>query len=261
VPVALTYTGHGASADGSLFEGSIGPADAAELLSYVTGVGGAQGLDLGRLSVLNFGGNCAEGRWKMIDWLHPFAEWITASDLKVGGLNLTSLSQEEMTSVTQAQGELDDLAVFKQACEARTPVEDMLHQMVEARENLWTGVLSGPITDQKLRQTIAVFATEKFEPFAHELREAYHHLMPSQRTDFEQEVTTAECDVKVAAEALDGGGSAGSLQGAFLELRPIFGSTKELFQWDVETNGLGFNLLGWKGDGGCDFASALSAAA
>jgi len=197
----------------------------------------------------------------MIDWLHPFAEWITASDLKVGGLNLTSLSQEEMTNVTQAQGELDDLAVFKQACEARTPVEDMLHQMVAARENLWTGVLSGPITDQRLRQTIAVFATDRFAPFAHELRENYRQLAPSQRTVFEQQVTAAECDVKVAAEALDGGGSNSSLQSAFLELRPIFRSTKELFQWDVETNGLGFNFLGWRGDGGCDFASALTTAA
>ncbi|CAK0830829.1 unnamed protein product, partial [Prorocentrum cordatum] len=201
------------------------------------------------------------GRWKMIDELHPFAEWITASDLKVGGLNLTGMSQEEMTSVTQAQGELDDLAVFKQACEARSPVEDMLHQMVEARESLWNGVLSGPITEQKLRQTIAVFATGEFEPFAHQLREAYHQLTSSQRSDFEQQVTAAECDVKVAARVLDGGGPAGSLEAAFLLLRPLFGSTKELFQWDVETNGLGFNFLGWKGDGGCDFAAALSATA
>eukprot|EP00928_Gymnodinium_smaydae_P045043 TRINITY_DN30070_c0_g1_i2.p1 TRINITY_DN30070_c0_g1~~TRINITY_DN30070_c0_g1_i2.p1 ORF type:complete len:564 (-),score=119.88 TRINITY_DN30070_c0_g1_i2:70-1662(-) len=273
--VGLTYSGHGASADGALFEGAIQAKDAQALMSYVTGIGaGAMGaaaaftqnhreepsLELGRLSILNFGGNCAEGRWNMVFALHTFADWIVASDLNVGGLDMREADEEEQREILEAQERLGDLVILKQALEAKKAPFEALRQLVEGREKLWQSAQNRLIASQRLRQSIAVFeSARRFAAFRAQLRKAYAQLPQSGRESFRKRVEGAQCDVLAATAQLDASDptrSGDGLSEAFRTLRPLFASTQSLFQWDVETCGLGFNFLGHN-EPPCDLKAAL----
>jgi len=276
--MGLTYTGHGSSADGALFEGTLLSAQAVSLLQYVTGVGatGGSGLRSGPLSLLNFGTNCEEGKWNMISALHPFSEWIAASDLKVGGLQTSNLSKQDRAAMLDAQKKYADLTVLKQAFEGGASVREALQQMVRARGKLWHE-LRVPIADQELRQTIAAFENAHFGSFREAFRAAYHALPNASHGRFREHIEAADCDVMAAAEFLDeaavslleqaSGSARGGVVQAFKELRPMFTSTKPLFQWHVETHGLGFNFEGWdcsptcKQVPPCDLADVLGQAA
>lgn len=237
----LTYTGHGSNADGSLFEGALTKEHAVSVMKYVTGVGAAGNEDmlgLGPLSILNFGSNCEEGKWNMLKALHPFAKWIAASDLKVGGLDIGQASDEDQRLFLQGQQTYSNLVTLKDAAEGRLLPQAMLGRMVELRDQMWHEFMRNPIVDQKLRQTIAVYESEKFEAFRQQLRNSYLSVTPDYRGYFQIEVEKAKCDVMAAARLLDS-------TSAYEALRPFFASTMDMFEWDVKANGLGFNFLGW----------------
>mmetsp|Transcript_12803 Transcript_12803/g.40167 ORF Transcript_12803/g.40167 Transcript_12803/m.40167 type:complete len:531 (-) Transcript_12803:154-1746(-) len=246
----ITYSGHGALADGSLFEGTVHRDDAKSLLESLTH-------GMGQVALLNFGGNCAEGRWNMLSTLHPYAEWIIASDLAVGGVEL---KEEERTAATsRARERLSDVFVLKQVAEASVPVEGMVERIIRAREELWNTVWQGPIVRQRLRQSIAAYHGPDFLPFAEALQLAYRELTASQRKAFKERVEAAECDVLAAArflEAAVASGAALGLEERFRQMRPVFASTQSLVEWDTALHGLGFNFLGWH-EPPCDLVTAL----
>lgn len=248
--IAVTYSGHGAFADGSLFEGSLHKGDATSLLHSVT-------RSTGQLAMLNFGGNCAEGRWNMVAHLHYFADWIIASDLKVGGVELNK--EENTMETVRARERLSDVSVIKEVAEAEMSVRSMVERIVQAREEIWKTVWKGPILRQNLRQSIAAYHSSDFKPFEAALRAAYMALPMNYRKDFESHVEAAECDVLEAARFLEAkvpGNAAKGLEASFKAMRQIFASTSQLVQWDTVLHGLGFNFNGWN-EPPCDLVTAL----
>jgi len=269
----LTYAGHGSAADGSLFDGSIDSADTVSLLSKVV-------KSNGKFSLLNFGGNCAEGRWNMLATLHPFADWIVASDLNVGGVGTSKLGQEAQMSIVKAQQKLNDVVVLKRVMVDKATVHDAIAKVIDARLELWEGPMSEPIKMQHVRQSIAAFDTTKVAPFQAALRNAYLSLPEDQRKPFRKHVWKAECDVLRSAEFLDTfmqnattaflsrrtsgkiwksllrGRDSGKLVTLFRGLRPMFASTQGVFDWQIVTYGLGFNFFRGKSPP-CDLLSAL----
>mmetsp|Transcript_43364 Transcript_43364/g.139351 ORF Transcript_43364/g.139351 Transcript_43364/m.139351 type:complete len:509 (+) Transcript_43364:71-1597(+) len=255
--VAVTYSGHGSHADGALFEGSVMKEDAVGLLNHVADMSADS---WGRLSLLNFGGNCAEGRWNMLAAMHPFADWMLASDLNVGGFELTK-AEKGHESMQRLQ-RLGDLAVLKRSSEATGSVDEMVNSIVQARQEIWASVFNESIKRQGLEQSIAAFRpASEFSPFAEAFRKAYVALhSPEARASFLKHAEANRCDVLESARWLDAElqrqGVSSAVVVQFEALRPLYASTRDVVEWKSKTNGLGFNFLGFK-DVPCDFPSAL----
>lgn len=272
--VGLTYSGHGGQADGSLFAHTLLAHDSAVVLRHAANISGSSG----RVSLLNFAGNCAEGHWNMLDALHPFADWILASDLEVGGLvddGTTDASKE--AAVVAAMTHLQDVAVLKRAMENRTIPEEAVQLVIDARHQLWEGEERSSIARQRLRQSLAGLRSQAFPGFKTSLRSAFWAVPGDLRLILGNFVEDASCDVLTAVRLLDGGASSssasmsnvsmklllhqgksqqhsqGQLETFFRRLRPFYASTRSLFTWDTDTNGLGFNLLHQK----CDLMTAM----
>jgi hypothetical protein len=305
--VGVTYNGHGARADGSLFEGSIHSADAQMLLTQVTGIEphtvvalrahdnaslsavsttasklalpevtppeDTARLNMGRLAMLNFGTNCAEGRWDMLAALYPFAEWILASDLNVGGGEpARSAPQDVKMKLLDRKKELEDSTVLMQTTATKMPMRSVVQKLVLSRRKIWEEVWRESIKILQLAQTIAAYEAANVPPFQTSLIAAYRELRPSQRLAFESHVEAATCDVLEASRFLDQPTSSAasflsgsskhlstvsrhqhgsSLEDKFLAMRPFFERT----EW-APVNGLGFNFVGWHAPP-CDIKSAL----
>jgi len=195
--IGLTYNGHGGAADGGLFENSIKAGDAVQLMHRAVEAAGKP------FSLLNFGTNCAEGRWNMLAAMYPFADWILASDLKVGGIESQGMKKEESAEMAEAQQRLGDLQTLQKAFEDKAESHHAIKQVIHAREQFWQ-VMSTPIEGQKLEQSVAAFDTSKFEPFQDLMRRSYQILPEGQRSDFENTVETNNCDVLAAVVFIDG---------------------------------------------------------
>lgn len=239
----LTYTGHGAAADGSLFEGTLDREDAVSFLQYMIGAEGRE-----RLSLLNFGGNCAEGRWNMVANLHPYAEWITGSDLLVGGVEYTD--EENNQELVNAMERLRDVALLKRSVEAQESMTELVETLKNGRQETWDTIWKGPIKRQKLQQTFAAYNGPNFEPLQSAFRTSYLKLSGEQRDAFQSNVEQVRCDVLDGLRFIDNALSE-HLETSFLDFRPVFARTEY-----AVTNGLGFNYLGWK-EPPCDIKTAL----
>jgi len=275
--IGMTYSGHGGDADGSLFAGTLDSQDAVSLLEELVDAGG-------KFSIFNFGTNCKEGRWNMLAAMHPFADWILASDLNVGGLKAGDDPAEDLKHI-KAKEKLSDVAVLKRTMEARQPFKQAVAEIIKAREQLWLGAMKGAITEQKLRQSISAFDSPKFPAFAASLKTAYQALPAVQQAKVTTEAENSDCDVLVVARFIDSMApaalfetgvsshdfrkgkvtlrqSSGLLEAGFRDLRPEYASTRSLFTWDPVTHGLGFNVRGaWlrgeKTVPNCDLKSAV----
>lgn len=249
----LSYSGHGARADGSLFQGLVMKQDAQALLQSVTSA-----LPGARLAFLNFGTNCAEGRWNMLAAMRPYADWILASDLDVGGIHRGKGSPQQI----DAQQELQASAVLQRVMLDRVSIPDAVKAIVNARGQLWNEVLKADIDAQETAQTLGAFDTSHVAPFQHHLIESYTSLPEAQRRPFEQHIEDHQCDILEAARFLDAQKSSssflqkGKLNGTFLQadfesMRPYFASTAY-----ATTGGLGFNFAGYHRPP-CDIGAAM----
>jgi len=248
----LTYSGHGHRADGSLFEGQIFPHHVAALLKYVTGPkdgdGDGDGLNLGKMAMLNFGTNCAEGRWNMLEAFAPYADWILASDLNVGGIDTTSVNPE--SEALQAG------PVIKRCMEERMSVDRAVQELVVSTQKFWEGMRK-EITDQQVRQTLSAFAANKVAPFKSSLKSVMR-ARQDKFLDLDKVAQGSDCDLLTIARFLDESAGPpaekllvvpanatkhhlGPIEAQYYELRPHFASTQEFFQWRVQVNGLGLN--------------------
>lgn len=246
--IGLSYSGHGSNADGSLFQGAVGPHDARSLLSSASG--GPFGLGF-----LNFGGNCAESRWLMLERLSEFGKYVIASDLEVGGYDISNQTDEEQNLVIQAQEQLSDAAVLKKVAEEQQPLKAGLEEVMESRKQLWETALKDVIFAQKLRQSSALFDSTKFEPFAKALKAAYAALTPEEAAKVRTAAEALDCDVLGLVRALPKGADA--VEAKFLAFRDIYVSTRGITgKWDRDApQGLSLNFLGWKAPP-CNFEAA-----
>jgi len=283
--VGLTYSGHGGDADGSLFAGVVDPPESISLLKSLVEAGG-------KFSIFNFGTNCEEARWNMLAAMHPFADWIIASDLNVGGLEGGGNPAEDMKHI-RAKEKLGDVAVLKRTMEARQTPKEAVAEIVAAKHKLWNGAMKDAITKQKLRQSGSAFVASKFAAFAAALKSTYQNMPRGQQEELVKKAEYSGCDVLVVARFMDSAGAAlklaaaassfvqhkdrmllrkvsgiaaGPLETLFKGFRVEYASTRSLFAWDPVTHGLGFNYRGAWNRGGkivprCDLKSALGEAA
>lgn len=235
----MSYNGHGSTADGSLFEGSLNVDDAAEVLRSAVGKE-----PFGtRFGLLNFGGNCNEGKWNMLASLHWAAHWITASDLKVGGVNTSSSNQVQRQAMTEATQRLNDAAVLMRSVEDQKSLEEIVKDLAQARKQLWAEGWKPFIEKQNLRQSISGYKTDEFPAFAKALYKDYNDASLEKQKKFVKVIEKADCDVLTGARVLNP-----SLEDRFRKVVPIYESTEDMISSEPwTTHGLGFNFLGWKG--------------
>merc|ERR1719428_1276680 len=126
----MTYNGHGARASGALFEGLIYKEDAQVLLKDAT--------KHKKAAFLNFGGNCAEGKWNMVQALHPFADYIVASDLLVTGVN--GVPRTKIGPYMALKTKNEELRVIQPLMQSRTDIEKVLGTLLTKRQEIWAFV-------------------------------------------------------------------------------------------------------------------------
>lgn len=257
--IGLTYSGHGGDADGSLFNGVVNSPNAVSLLKSLVDAGG-------RFSMFNFGTNCQEGFWAMLAAMHPFADWILASELKVGGLNGGQDPAEDMRHI-KAKEKLSDVAVLKRTMEARQTPKQAVAEIVKARGQLWSGAMEQALTRQKLKQSVSAFAAPKFPAFAAAMKSALEDkLSDAKQQELQTFAENHQCDVLSVAKFIDSvpegmflqqksktilSKGAGPLEKLFRAFRPDYVSTRSLFTWDKVTHGFVFNHRGaWQRDDG-----------
>jgi len=225
-----------------LFEGVIVKKDAVELLGSTT-------KQLGKtLGVMNFGGNCAEGRWKMLETTHPFATMITASDLPVGGWNRThhQIWKDNKTHsqhVTKEKARLSSLNILKEGAEAGKGLGVVLDEVLEGRRAYWK-LMRKEIKRTKIMQSLSLYRSSEFMALRNNTRATVANLTDDQKTAAKNATEAHRCDVQHFLAAMPTTANA-SLVGKFQQLRSKYVSTKEFTDWKVDTNGLGFNFVGW----------------
>jgi len=235
----MTYSGHGARASGALFEGVVFKEDAQVLLSEASKVKKA--------TFLNFGGNCAEGKWNMVQALHPFADYIFASDLLVYGV--AGVPKAKFGEYIKLKKEMHDLNHIKVLMEKRMGMEKAARTLLDGWSKIWTFV-KDEIAKIKLKQSKSLYKSSAFEPFKDALKKKWMTLYPDKRHNIMGQVEKAMCDTGVFAKLVAGDDAYKLYQ----EFRIKYVDTSDFFKWDVPTKGLGFNFLGYK-QPPCDVSS------
>jgi hypothetical protein len=237
----LSFAGHGSTADGALFEGMISPKDTRTALKTMVE---------DKFALINFGGNCVEGKWNNLEVLREFGDYVIASDLNVNGLTVDKkIEQEYLRLHAQFTAPNHMLYLLKD----QLSPENLGAGLLEGQRKLWEFGASA-IEQEKLKQSMALYDMQKFQPLRSSLKEAWQSASTDVRNDALH--VNAMCDVRAFGKAI--GGS--TVDAAFLALRVGYVSTADMFTWDVATSGLGFNFLGWN-EPPCDIAPAVGGSA
>jgi hypothetical protein len=234
--ILFSYSGHGGFANGGLFEGFVSPADSARLFR-----------GLGRkVSLMNFGGNCVEGKFDLLAHMKDFADYIMASDLPVKGIANFGDDEEARKMYLETRAELDDTTRLEVLMMDRMPIRDAAVALLDGWIKIWN-TAKAQIVAEKLEQTKAAFDLAEVPNFQTALTAAWDAADSQTRMDVMVASTKAECDVDVYARTL-------GAPEAFEKLRFKFVSTQDLFDWEVNRGGLGFNYAdGFSGP--CDFSA------
>merc|ERR1719331_1268064 len=107
--------------------------------------------------------------------------------------------------------------------------------------------MKSPIQEQQLRQSISGFFTSSFPKLSTELKKAYANLPSDRMDELQEKAQNSGCDVLVVARFLDSAAGAVnllqrhgknnmskafSLEEYFRFYRPMYASTRKLFDWD-----------------------------
>lgn len=229
----LTYAGHGARANGALFEGMIYKEDAQAVLTKATAGKKA--------AFLNFGGNCAEGKWNMVQALHPYADYIVASDLLVTGVN--GVPRDKIGPYMSLKSKNEELRVIQPLMQARTSIEKVLGTLLAKRQEIWAFVKE-EIAKNKLKQSKSLYKCSAFPPLKSALEIKWNALMPDARFKIEETTEKARCDAKVFVKEV--GGKDPNFLRLYTDFRIQYIDTSAYFKWDVATQGFSFNFMGYK---------------
>jgi len=242
--IGFAYYGHGSRADGALFEGLIQKEDSKEALQTFTDLSGKS------LDLLNFGGNCIEGKWNMADSLHPYTRFILASDLLVGGWTPpTSSSYMNVKNRYKLQNYLSELA-------GNRPVfVDMLKELLQGVKRIWEAA-ENEMREQKAKQSLSLYDTAAFPTLQTAIKEDWHGDKVESAT---QAAESHWCDVSYFCDALGRTDELNQFQIGYVDTRFIFdwasGEGSELRYHT--SKGFGFNFLGWK-EPPCDIHAATT---
>jgi hypothetical protein len=223
----LSYSGHGARASGAMFEGLIYKEDAVDLLKDAT--------KTKKASILNFGGNCAEGKWNMVQALHPFADYIFASNLLVYGVK--GIPRDKVGPYIALSKKEDELNNIKVQMDKRAGILDAAKALLASRRKIWEFVKE-TIGRTKLKQSKSLYKSSEFPALKAYLIKRWNVLSPLKRDEVIFQTEEAMCDTQVFAKGL-GGDEADKLFKAF---RIGYIDTSDFFKWDVPTRGLSFNF-------------------
>ena len=146
----LSYAGHG-TATGALFENSISIKDAHRLMqSWVSSYGG-------KIEFIDFGGNCVEGQLSTLVNFSPFANYIIASDLNVGGYEMDAWTIEKWNEVSSTVQLGLRLRPGKSVLDAWKEITDLRRRRWEySRESM---------VSRRIPQSTAVFDSAAFSQF------------------------------------------------------------------------------------------------
>jgi hypothetical protein len=200
-------------------------------------------------SLFNYGGNCVEGKWNMLAAMHPFTEFIIASDLPVNGVQ--PRDESKFQEFMKLHKKFDPISHMKDLLKERPPPDQLGRGLLAGRRKIWE-FCEGAIQEQHLKQSMALFDMRQFPGFQQGLERDWAAASAEKRRSSIQAADRTMCDIRAFGKEL--GGS--SLDGEFLALRVDYVSTADMFDWKVATEGLGFNFLGWKSPP-CDIAPAL----
>jgi hypothetical protein len=214
-----------------MFEGLIYKEDAVDLLKDAT--------KTKKASILNFGGNCAEGKWNMVQALHPFADYIFASDLLVYGVK--GIPRDKVGPYIALSKKEDELNNIKVQMDKRAGILDAAKALLASRRKIWEFVKE-TIGRTKLKQSKSLYKSSEFPALKAYLIKRWNVLSPLKRDEVIFQTEEAMCDTQVFAKGL-GGDEADKLFKAF---RIGYIDTSDFFKWDVPTRGLSFNFLGFK---------------
>jgi hypothetical protein len=234
--ILFSYSGHGGYANGGLFEGYVTPADSAQLF---------QGLGR-KVSLMNFGGNCVEGKYDLLAHMKDFADYIIASDLPVEGVATFGDDDEARQRYLKTRAELDDTTRLEVLMMDRMPIRDAAIALLDGWVEIW-GTAKAAIAAGEIEQTKAAFDLAEVQPFATALKSAWAAADASTQSSAVKSSSEAKCDVDVYARTL-------GATDAWTALRFKFVSTQDLFQWEVGRGGLGFNYVSGYGPP-CDFSA------
>merc|ERR1719171_1393844 len=88
---------------------------------------------------------------------------------------------------------------------------------------------------------MALYDMRKFQQLRADMTEAWAAASTDARHKVTQAVKDSMCDVRAFGKSI----GSSKCDATFLALRIGYVSTADMFKWDVATNGLGFNFLGW----------------
>jgi hypothetical protein len=240
VHYGLAYAGHGSKADGALFEGMISATDTRVALKAAAHK---------KFSLINFGGNCVEGRWNNLQVLKDFGEYVIASELTVNGLQIQDKEREQ--KYLKLHAKLTPPSNMLLLLKDRLSPQDLGQGLLNGQRKLWEFGMSA-IKRTKLKQSMALFEMQHFKPLRAALTGAWAAASADTRAKVTQDVKGAMCDVRAFGKSI----GSSKCDAAFLALRIGHVSTADMFKWDVVTTGLGFNFLGWDGPP-CDMSPAI----
>jgi len=236
----LSFAGHGSTADGALFEGLISATDTKVALKTVAHK---------KLSLINFGGNCVEGKWNNLEVLKDFGDYVIASDLTVNGVQIedTERQQEYLRLHSQFTPPSHMLLLLKD----QLSPQDLGQGLLNGQRKLWEFGTSA-IKRTKLKQSMALYDMRNFQQLRAAMTEAWGAASTDVRSKVTQAVKDSMCDVRAFGKSM----GSSKVDATFLALRIGYVSTADMFKWDVVTNGLGFNFLGWQAPP-CDMSHAI----
>lgn len=241
----LSYSGHGSRADGSLFEGVILAQDVGIALQRATGQH--------RFSLIDFGGNCAEGRWNNLEIMQPFTKYLIASDLKVGGLTLPGADEDDahIKEYLRLHALYTSTNHRLTLLQGQPTMSELGAGLLDGERKLWDFEQTTIATHQS-KQSKALFDMDSFLDLHTAMEGAWSAASVDERSAAVRNSSTSMCDVRNFSNQL--GGTV--LETAYLTMRVNYISTANMFQWDKVTHGLGFNYLGFH-EPPCDISPAV----
>lgn len=192
-----------------------------------------------KFAVMNFGGNCAEGKWNMLQAISPWGDYVVASDLLVTGVS--KIPSSKMQAFMNLKKKYDDLSYIKDLMEKRLPIKAAILELLKGREKIWN-FAKDAIKKEHLRQTKAVYSSNEFPNLKEALVKAWKAVPEAKQKEIKLKTEEAMCDVETFCNLVGGE----ELVSKFKKFRIGFVSTKSIFPWDKDANGLSFNFLGWR---------------
>eukprot|EP00931_Biecheleriopsis_adriatica_P027622 TRINITY_DN16591_c0_g1_i1.p1 TRINITY_DN16591_c0_g1~~TRINITY_DN16591_c0_g1_i1.p1 ORF type:complete len:623 (+),score=91.91 TRINITY_DN16591_c0_g1_i1:221-1870(+) len=229
----FAYFGHGSSANGALFEDYINTEDAQPLLASVTAKK--------KFTLINFGGNCIEGKWNMAQALYPYTDFILASDLLVGGW------QPPPTSAYLEYNKKFKIEnYFMELVERRLSPAELGAELLVGKRKVWE-YCRKEMTAQKAKQSLSFFSTAFFPNLQHTVQSAWESMSQADQEGLIQSTEAAFCDVFAFCKEIDAAE-------AYNNFRTGYVDTSDFFDWNSGTTkqrmyhtskGFGFNFKGW----------------